>query len=201
MGVKPPLIILLAVIAMAIALLIAIGIGETPVGVTTVTLEDGSTVQARTLLGHGVVHPDNATMQIGADGEARHDRILWVAWFFGLCQIVIFIAALSLGMRKENGLGPVRAPLLAGGAVFATIFTLLFLSYRDYMRGEETAIVLGFPAPTAWMVYGVWLFPLFFAVLYLRAFDAWYLTEADRARFDALLAKAKRSAHGGPEGN
>jgi hypothetical protein len=199
---KPPLIIFLAALAMAAAVLVAMAIGETPVNVETVGVGyGGQTVEVRTPLGHGIEHPEFSTMQVGASGEARHARILWVGWFFGGCQIVLFVAALALGMRKEHGLGPVRAPLIAGGAVFAIIFTLLVLSYRDYMHGVDAELVLGFPIPTAWMVFGIWFFPVFFVVLYLRAFDTWYLTDADRARFDALLADAKRDAHGGPSGN
>lgn len=186
---------------MGVAVLIAMAIGETPVTLSIETTEDGQTVEVGEAIGHGIEHPEYSTMQVGADGEARHSRILWVGWFFGVSQIVLFIAALSLGMRKEHGLGPIKVPLVTGGAIFVIIFTLLILTYREYMLGESTALFLGFPIPTAWMVFGIWIFPVFFVVLYLRAFDTWYLTDADRARFDALLAEAKREAHGGPSGN
>ena len=202
-GVKPPLIIFLATIAMAAAVLVAMAIGETPVMVVD-TIPGGygdPPIEIVSAIGHGIEHPEYSTMQMGADGEARHARILWVGWFFGVCQIVLFVTALGLGMRKEHGLGPIKAPLILGGGVFAVIFTLLVLSYRDYMLGESTSLVMGFPVPTAWMIYGMWIFPVFFVLLYMRAFDAWYLTEADRARFDAVLAETKGHAHGGPSGN
>lgn len=186
---------------MGVAVLLAMVIGETPVVVETIAPEDGPAMQVETPLGHGFEHPEYPTMQMGADGEARHSRILWVGWFFGASQIVLFIATLALGMRKNGGLGPIKAPLLAGGAVFAIIFTLMVLSYRDYMLGEDVSLFWGFPVPTAWMVYGIWIFPVFFVVLYMRAFGAWYLTDADCERFDALLAEAKRGAHGGPSGS
>lgn len=187
---------------MAVAVLIAAIIGETPVSVETIPGGYGEpATEVRTPIGHGIEHPQYPTMQMGADGEARHSRVLWAGWFFGVSQIVLFIAALALGMRKEHGLGPVKAPLILGGAVFAIVFTLLIVTYRDFMLGETVNLVFGFPVPTAWMVYGIWFFPVFFVFLYIRAFDAWYLTDADRDRFDELLAEAKREAHGGPSGN
>ena len=37
------------------------------------------------------------------------------------------------------------------------------------------------------MIYGMWLFPLFFVGLYMALFDRWVLTEEDLARFQELM--------------
>lgn len=186
---------------MGATVLIAMAIGETPVRIERIPSGYTAPVVVEIPIGHGIEHPQFPTMQMGADGEARHSRILWVGWLFGLCQIVLFIAALALGMRKENGLGPVKLPLVIGGVIFACIFTMLIYTYRGYMLGDSTGLIFGVPVPTAWMLYGIWLFPVYFVLLYMRAFDSWYLTGADRQRFDGLLAEAKRESHSGPAGN
>lgn len=177
---------------MGIAVTTAVVLGEQPVRVETVSDATGVPAETRTPLGHGIQHPEFSTMQVGGDGEARLGPILWVGWFFGISQIAMFVAMLALGMRKKTGLGPTKVLLLLGLVIFAGIFTLLVLSYRSFMLGDNTDIVLGFPIPTAWMIYGIWLFPIFFVILYVLKFNTWYLTDADLKRFQGLLEETKR---------
>lgn len=186
---------------MVAAILVAMAIGETPVVVETIPGSGGQIVETETAIGHGIVHPQFKTMQAGASGEARHARLLWAGWAFGMCQILLFVSALALGMRKESGLGPVRIWMVLGGVGFGIVFTLLTFSYRAYMVGEETGIFFGFPVPTAWMVYGVWLFPVFFVVLYMAVFDSWHLSKEDRARFRRLMEANEANPPGGGAGH
>ena len=153
--------------------------------------EDGSVV-SRTYQGHGIGHPQFSTMLIGGSGADRHEKILWLGWALGVLEIGFFVACLALGLRKAGKVGPAKVPLAIGGIGFAIVFTFLILSYRGYMNEAEHALFFSLPLPTAWMLYGIWFFPVFFIVLYVVTFDTWNLTHDELERFQEIL-KAKRA--------
>lgn len=150
--------------------------------------------EGRTYLGHGVAHPTYETMLVGGEGAARHGVILWMGLAFGLLQVTFFIALLAFGARKHGSAGPFKAPLIVGFVLFALIFVAMFSAYRGYMQSDDPDQLFAFPYPTAWMIYGIWGFPLFFMFLYMIFFDRWTFTEEDAARFRELVAQKLAAA-------
>lgn len=144
----------------------------------------------------GVTHPTiGKPMEAGGDGETRHEGRVLIGWAFGLLQILFFTALLALGARRGGKLGRFRMPIIIGGIAYVAVWTLLVVAYRAYMLGDNRELYLGFPAPTAFMIYGIWLVPFIFVVLYLLNFDRAYFTAEDAKRFDELLeAKKSRDA-------
>ena len=43
------------------------------------------------------------------------------------------------------------------------------------------------------MLYGIWLTPVAFCVLYVMRFDSWVMSEADLARFRKLVDQTERA--------
>ncbi len=155
--------------------------------VEEVAQADGTTAQVPR--GHGVANPAVGTMLSGGDGAARYENTWWLGLAFGLFQVVFFVAALAFGAYKHGGLGPLKIPFIVGGALYAAVFAAMVLSHRTYTATSEHALFLGFPIPTAWMMYGVWLVPLVFMFLYLFTFDGWMYTDADREKFERMMAE------------
>ena len=141
--------------------------------------------------GHGVTHPRFSTMEVGGSGLERHAPILWWGWALGLLEICLFIGLLALGMRHRQVLGKRKWPLLLGGLLYGTVFTLLILSYQSYANSPFQPLFLSMPAPTAWMLYGLFGIPLYFHVLYVVSFDRWVLTPEDLERFHRLVAERR----------
>ena len=152
------------------------------------------TEAGRVYIGHGVEHPLYETMLVGGDGAARHGAVLWAGLAFGLLQVAFFIALLAFGVRKRGSLGPFKTPLIVGTVIFAAIFIAMFVSYRGYVQSETPEQLFAFPYTTAWMIYGVWGFPLFFMFLYMMYFDRWTFTEEEAARFRELVAQKQAAA-------
>lgn len=159
-----------------------------------VTAPEGGT--ARVYEGHGVTHAEYETMQAGGDGAARGGTIIWVGLAFGLLQIAFFVTAIAFGGRKANRVGPLRTPIILFGLIYAAVFTAMVIAYRGYTETANPALYLNLPAPTAWMMYGVWGFPLVFMFLYLARFDDWTFTDADLERFKALVAEQQHQEAG-----
>jgi hypothetical protein len=131
-------------------------------------------------------------MNEGGDARARHEGKLIVGWIFGLAQVALFTGLLALGARKRGQLGRFKTPIAIGGAAYAAVWTLLVVTYRSYMLGENQELYLSFPAPTAVMLYGIWLVPIFFVVVYLLYFDRVYFTKEDAERFEQILEAKRR---------
>lgn len=142
----------------------------------------------RVYLGHGVTHDAFNTIEIGGD-SARHDRILWLGLAFGLLQVAFFVTGIAFGGRKADKVGPLRWPLIVFGLIYAAVFTALVVSYRGYAHTTEHSLYLNLPAPTAWMIYGIWFFPLVFMFLYIVRFNDWTFTDADLERYKAIVAE------------
>ncbi len=140
----------------------------------------------------GVDHPNFETMRQGG-GTDRHDDVLFWGWLYGALSIVLFVALLALGLRRRGRLpAGGRAGLLVCLALFGAVFTLLVLSYRAYAEpGSERALFGSFPQPTAWMLYGLWPAPIVFALLYMRNFDRWVISEDDVAEFEKLVERSR----------
>ena len=68
--------------------------------------------------------------------------------------------------------------------------------YCGFMGEGEHALILGFPAPTAWFIYGFWPFQVFFVVVYIMAFNRLLITDDNMARFQEILAAKKRQDGG-----
>ena len=110
---------------------------------------------------------------------------------FGLAFVVLILTVMGLfvaqGYRKHAGGGPMRW-LLGGFIGYGLVFGGLVLAYRSYASGD-ISFFGGFPAPSAWMVYGVFLFPWVLVILYVRNFDRWIYSSEDAARFQTLVAE------------
>ena len=87
-----------------------------------------------------------------------------------------------------RGLG---APLIAASLVYLAIWTALVLAYRSQLNVEDPALFLGFPAPTAWMLFALWPCPLLFTAYYVVGFDRWIATPEDLAELERTLARLR----------
>lgn len=190
---KLPHLLFALLIAMCAVVVAAFFIEEVPY-VDTPGEDGGPAV--REYLGHGFDHPEIPAMQAGGPGEERHARVLWLGLAFGLLEIAFFLTCLVLGGRKNEKFGPLLRPIAIAGVIYAAIFTAMVVTYRGYAGEDVHATFLAFPTPTAWMIYGVWFFPMFYMLLYMYIFDSWTFTEADAERFREIVA-ARRKAEAG----
>lgn len=142
---------------------------------------------------HGFEHPNFPTMEIGGPGAERHAKTLWVGWAFVTVCILFFTGCLLLGAGRHGELGPTKVPFIVGTIIMIGLFTALIFSYRGYMNEESHELFLSLPKPTAWMLYAIWPFPIYFMVIYYRLFDSWHFTEEDQRRLDELVANRRQA--------
>ena len=181
------------IFAMLLAMCAVLGIAfMTPqVPFEDVVTEDGGT--ERVIMSHGFEHPLFPTMERGGPGAERHEKTLWVGWAFAIICILFFISSLLLGAARHGELGPVKVPFAVGTAIFIAIFTALIFSYHGYMNEETHELFWSFPKPTAWMIFAVWPFPLFFMIVFYLQFDSWHFTKEDQRRLEEIVANRRKA--------
>lgn len=131
----------------------------------------------------GGAHPDYPSMNRGGDFQ-RHEGRLIFGWLYGSLQMALFVLCVWLGVRR-GGHGKRWVFLL--GLVYWMTFSALMWSYSE---GVDTApMFLGFPAPTAWILFGMWPMAGVFALLYTVCYRRWIFTEEDAERLETLRAR------------
>jgi len=141
--------------------------------------------------GHGTAHARFAdTMNQGSTGFDRLGGVRWLGLAFALLQAVFFVVVLFLGTKER---GSLRGWFAAVGFLYLAMFTALVIAEAAYAQGSARDIVLGFPLPTAIMVYGVGGTPILFSMFYLLQFDRWILKPEDLQRIQEL-ARQRRQA-------
>jgi len=134
------------------------------------------------------------TMYQSSLGTDRHTQVRWVGLAFALAQAIFFVVVLLLGTKQR---GPLVVLFGLGGLAYAAAFIALVLAESTYAQGDVQSIVLGFPLPTAIMVYGVGGVPIFFSALYVLQFDRWVMRPEDLERVTKLAAERRQAEAGG----
>lgn len=142
---------------------------------------------------HGVTHPRFAeSMLHGGDGRQRHESVRWLGLAYGALQIVFFVSCLVLGIREPSRC---KVAFVLCGVVYLATFCLMVVADRSYVVSENPELFLGFPLPTAMMLYGLSGAPLLFLLIYVVQFDRWILNPEELQRFEELL-REKRERKG-----
>ncbi len=138
--------------------------------------------------GHPHIQKKLDRMNQGGPGEARHNKILWWTWALGICQILFFLVALTLGIRRKYW-SRLAIPYFIGSVLYLSVFTIMILAYQGYMSNPGETSFVPFPTPTTWMILGLGITPFYFAILYVIVFDRCIWTADDIEKFEQLLAR------------
>jgi len=117
---------------------------------------------------------------------------LWWGYAMGLAIFATLAASVLLGVRRRGRIGPLGVWLAAGFLCLGLIFSALVASYARYAEGTETGFFGGVPAPTAWMIYVVWPFPLAMILACMFYFDSRYFSEDDQRTFDDRIRSIRK---------
>ena len=117
---------------------------------------------------------------------------LWWGYAMGLAICATLAASVLLGVRRRGRIGPLGVWLAAGFLCLGLIFTALVVSYARYAGGTDTGFFGGLPAPTAWMIYVVWPFPLLMILVCMAYFESQYFSDDDQRAFDDLIRSSRQ---------
>ena len=136
-------------------------------------------------------HPNFEPMLSSGSAAPGGPLVILAGFATGILIIVMIGICLLIGVRQTAR--SLRRWIVAGTLVYMLVFGALMLSYLEFLEGGPLVIFGGLPAPSAWMLYGVWLFPWVFIIAFVVTFDDVYFPPESDARFrDLLRAKERR---------
>lgn len=109
-----------------------------------------------------------------------------LAW--GSLIVGSFAATLLLAARRRGR----RTPFTRLVGVVLALYWLCFLLLMVAWRMEWRQHLMGFPLPTALMLYGLWGIPLLLTWAHYRCYDRWVLPPEQRLRFRKLMDSVER---------
>jgi hypothetical protein len=117
---------------------------------------------------------------------------LWWGYAMGLAIFATLAATVLIGVRRRGRIGSLGLWLTVGFVCHGLIFTALVVSYARYVDGSGSGFFGGLPAPTAWMLYVLWPFPLLMIGAGMVYFEREYFSDEDQRKFDALIQSGRK---------
>jgi len=141
----------------------------------------------------GQAHDVYKTMLKGGTSMSADSTTNTLAYLFGLCATGLLCLFLVQGAIRKGRLDGIRPWLILASIAYLTSYTLTYLSDAHYASSGHDRFFLGWPIPTAWMIYVMWSTPVLFVLIYIFKFRDWVLTDEDESRFEDLV-KTRRAA-------
>lgn len=114
-------------------------------------------------------------------------------WVLGLLMSLVIVGVMGVlavvGARRGGRSGaPARVVAVAFG-VYGLIFLFFMLSYRTWATDPAGPLVWGLPAPTVWLLVGIFQLPWILVFVLMGKYEAWTLRPDDMAAFRALARR------------
>jgi hypothetical protein len=139
----------------------------------------------------GVAHPVFEGMRRGGDGAARLQHIGAYAYAFQALLLALIVALSTLGISERHRSARLRGYMISTFLFSAFILWRMVASHQQFLATGETTYFMGFPAATAWAIYGVWAGAVPLMIIYVAGFRQYIYTEDDEAQFNALLEETR----------
>lgn len=141
--------------------------------------------------------PASAALLHSIEKVANSNQAIGIGWLMTLLISGIMGSVILLGVRHKGQAGPYRPWIIGAFIVVALVFSALTYSYSSYTQGLSDTFFGGYPAPTAWMIYGIWFLPIGIIAIFIATFDQWFLRPEDLAAFRQMV-QASQEEKGGP---
>jgi len=142
----------------------------------------------------GLAHEAISGMRTGGDGAGRLAEIGAAAFAFN-CLLLLFTVLLCvLGVSPAKRTRGFLGWMILVYAVNLIVWRQMYFGHQAFLATGETGWFLGFPAATAWQVYGVWFAGVVLVAIYSAGFRHYILSEDDERRFKKLVREMKSDA-------
>jgi len=134
-------------------------------------------------------HSFHSTMLVG---QYHPGNAYWVFVLLGWSMINIFILCLYLGLNYRREQKTIKRWLVAGYLLYCLAYIMMVVADLNYINEDTTNYFLGFPIPTAWMIYGMWFVPLLFSILFITNYNSWVISSDDLNAFEKIVQDRKQ---------
>ncbi len=135
----------------------------------------------------GSAHPEISGMRIGGDGTARINGLETASFILFAATFLLFTTLVISGVSKRNRTVRFWIWMLIITGVILFVWYQVFDSYSNYLSNGALRYILGFPEPTAWMIYGLWGGGALLAVVYVVEFRKIIYTKEDEETLKDIM--------------
>jgi len=135
----------------------------------------------------GAAHPEFPGMKVSPYNTDLFSHTKWLGYSFALGIIWLFISILIIGSRKKGQTTGMSKWIGVFGILYSIVFSLMIFSNWAYVNESNASFFGQMPRPTAWMIYVVWLSPLFLTLLYVFKFEDWVISPEEEAELKEYL--------------
>jgi len=145
--------------------------------------------------GYGIANASHRAMLCtGSQQDDGFVRVL--GCLMGLFQLSFLVGCLVLGLRCLKSWRALAGVFIVGAVIYMAVFLLIVAFDLKNVPRQTPAMILGFPAATAIMLFVFWPMPLYFIVVYAATFWHWVITRDDMQRFQAwMVVRSRRREH------
>ncbi len=142
----------------------------------------------------GLTDSTYTTLNHSGDTVASNPTVKWLAYLFGIGIIGIFGFMVFIGGRKkEEAVRKKLYRILAIGISSLLVgYTMMVLSWWNYVETNSMDYFMGLPKPTAWMIFGIMFIPTIITFFYATKFEEWIYTPEDEKRFAEIMANRQK---------
>ena len=141
----------------------------------------------------GSPHTEISGMRIGGDGAARIKGLETASFILFAATFLLFTTLVISGVSKRNRRVRFWIWMLIITGVILFVWYQVFDSYLAYLSTGALRYILGFPEPTAWMIYGLWSGGALFAVVYVVEFRKIIYTEEDEETLKDIVEEFSKN--------
>ena len=135
----------------------------------------------------GAPHPEFPGMFISPADIDQEDHTRWLGYLFGLGIIALFGIMLLVGNRKKGKFTSIRPWLIIGLIIYTLVYTGMTVSHWSYSLNEGGPFILSMPAPTTWMIVGVWFVPFIITIAYILKFEDAVISDQEIEEFERFI--------------
>ncbi|MEM9723514.1 MAG: hypothetical protein AAGA10_29880 [Bacteroidota bacterium] len=143
----------------------------------------------------GTIHPEYASLMRSGTSVWDSPIHKGIAIGFGVAILGLFGLTLYIGGYKQEDKKrkKIYTAFAVGMVAYYTVFFFLLSSYGSYHIGENPTFFGGLPAPSAWMMYGIWFIPVLISGVYIVKFSDWVLSPEEHEAFQEIVRRRKNS--------
>lgn len=139
-----------------------------------------------------LIHPQFDSLLQGSETLSERPGALVLGTLIALTMVSILGTFVLVGLQRPGQINRTRYWFIGGFAIYGLLFLMVIFKNTD--SKQESTFLWGFPEATTWVIYGIWLFSLFFIFLYMTTFEKAILNRKDLESFREIQKKYQSRA-------
>jgi len=136
----------------------------------------------------GTPHAEHPGMMVSKTNIDQYAHSRWLGYLFGLGIIGVLGSLVLIGVRKKARSTSLTKYVYTGLITYLLVFSGMVISHWNYAANDGGTFFASMPAPTAWMIFGVWFVPLIITVAFILRFEDSVISDEEITEFKNYLA-------------